>query len=152
MILFDLKDTSCIPEIPGLNTALEFLHSCNADIPDGKVELDGRNVYAIIQSYNTKDEADSPRFEAHRKYIDIQFLLAGRELMGWAPLESLTITEPYDSDKDILFGTAPKSSSAFTSFTAGQAIMLSPADAHAPGLTSSNPCDVKKVVVKIPAN
>lgn len=149
MTLFDLDDTTHLPPIPGLDAALKFLRTCPDNQPDGTVEIDGRNVFAIIQSYETKNEHDAPRFEAHRKYIDIQFLLSGRELMGWAPISALTVTEPYNSEKDILFGTVPDASNSFTSFTARQAIVLFPSDAHAPGLAQSAPQPVKKVVIKM---
>lgn len=149
MTLFDLNDTEDLPAVPGLAAALAFLRDCPADQPDGTIEIDGKDVFAIIQSYETKQERDAPRFEAHRKYIDIQFLLSGRELMGWAPLAALTVDEPYDDSKDILFGTVPETNRSFTSFTAGQAIILHPSDAHAPGLAEGASQPVKKVVVKL---
>lgn len=151
MILFNINGSSPLPQMPGLDKAIDFLKNCPADQRDGTIEIDGENIFAIVQSYETKQQKDAPRFEAHRKYIDIQYLLSGRELMGWAPLESVTVAEPYDDDKDILFGTAPANQSAFISFTAGQAIILQPADAHAPGLAKGTPRPVKKIVVKIRA-
>jgi biofilm protein TabA len=149
MILFNINSSSPLPQIPGLDKAIDFLKNCPADQPNGTVEIDGEDVFAIVQSYETKQQKEAPRFESHRKYIDVQYLLSGRELMGWAPLESVTVTEPYDDDKDILFGTAPANQSAFISFTAGQAIILLPTDAHAPGLTKGAPRPVKKIVVKV---
>jgi len=151
MIITELNDNAQIPNIPGITHALDFLKRCPVDQPDGKIELDGKNVYAIVQSYNTNERPQSPIFEAHRKYIDIQFLLSGHELLGWAPFQAFTITEPYDDKKDIMFGTVPDSSSAFISFNAGQAVILYPADAHAPGLAVTSPSPVKKVVIKITA-
>lgn len=118
-------------------------------MPDGTVEIDGKDVFAIVQSYETKQEKSAPKYEAHRKYIDIQFLLSGNELMGWAPLDAVTVNEPYDDERDILFGAAADNDTAFTFFGPGQAIILFPSDAHAPGLTKGKPRPVKKVVVKI---
>jgi len=149
MILLDLRNASELPSLPGFRAAVEFLMNCPADHPDGTVEIDGRNVYAIIQSYETRQEKDAPRFEAHRRYIDIQYLLDGSELMGWAPLDKVSVTEPYNETKDILFGTVDAAASAFTFFSSGQAIVLFPSDAHAPGLAKGRPHSVKKVVVKI---
>ncbi len=151
MILLDLAETAQLPDLPGFEKAVDFLKHCPCDQPDGTVEIDGRNVCAIVQTYETRKEDSAPRFEAHRKYIDIQFLLSGCELMGWAPEHAVEITEAYNEDKDILFGTVPDSSSAFTFFRAGQAIVLFPSDAHAPGLAKGRPQKVKKVVVKIRA-
>jgi biofilm protein TabA len=149
MIIVDINDAEQVMDMPGLAKAIEFLKACPMDQPDGRIEIDGKDVYAIVQSYVTKQEKDAPNFEAHRKYIDIQFLLSGRELMGWAPLSAVTVTDPYDEEKDILFGTTTDEASAFTSFSAGQAIVIYPSDAHAPGLAKGTPQEVKKVVVKI---
>jgi biofilm protein TabA len=149
MILFGLNNTEQISNVAGLPAALDFLRNCHTEMPDGTVEIDGKNVFAMIQSYETRQERNAPRFEAHRKYIDIQFLLSGTELMGWAPLDAVTVTEPYDAEKDILFGNVADDASAFTFFSAGQAIVLFPSDAHAPGLTKGKPRPVKKVVIKI---
>jgi len=149
MTLLDLYAPEQLPDLPGFTAAIDFLKNCPADQPDGTVEIEGRNVYAIVQSYETKNETGAPRFEAHRKYIDIQFLLSGSELMGWAPLSSLSVSEAYNAEKDIMFGSVPDSASAFTFFRAGQAIILFPSDAHAPGLAKGQPQAVKKVVIKI---
>ncbi len=149
MILFDLNSTEQLPDMPGFQAATEFLRSCDGKQPDGVVEIDGRDVFAIVESYETRQEKGAPRFEAHRKYIDIQFLLSGNELMGWAPQDAVTVTEPYDEEKDILFGTVGDNAAAFTFFAPGQAIALFPTDAHAPGLTKGRPHPVRKVVVKI---
>lgn len=149
MVITELNNTAQIPDIPGISAGIEFLKHCPADLPDGRIEIDGRNVYAIVQTYNTKEIPASPRFEAHRKYIDIQFLLSGYEILGWAPFQALKITEPYDAAKDIMFGTVADALSAFISFHAGQALILYPEDAHAPGLAVKDPAPVRKVVIKI---
>lgn len=149
MLLLDLKNPGQLPSIPGFAEAVKYLQSLSGDEEDGTVELDGKNVYALIQSYETRQEVDAPPFEAHREYIDIQALFSGRELMGWASLDAVTVTKPYDSEKDILFGTVPEENRAFTSFAPGQLIVLFPSDAHAPGLTEGAPKRVKKVVMKI---
>src|SRR5210317_929538 len=99
MIIVDLDNCQELPETPGFEEALDFLRSCPPGQPDGRVEIDGQRVYAIIQSYDTKDEKAAPRFEAHRKYIDIQFLLSGHETMGWAAADKISVTERYDEEK-----------------------------------------------------
>jgi len=58
---------------PAMTKALDFLKSEDATaLVDGKVEIDGDRVYAMVLSYDSRVEDDGPTFEAHRKYIDIQ--------------------------------------------------------------------------------
>ena len=86
MIVGSLQEVTqqCNPSLY-MQKALEFLREIQDKvIPDGNVEIDGTNVYAIVQSYISKPDAATPKFEAHLKYIDIQYMISGKELMGWA--------------------------------------------------------------------
>ncbi len=56
---------------------IEFLFNLNENTPTGRYEID-ENSYANIEEYNTKP-IENCRFEAHKKYIDIQLLLKGEE-------------------------------------------------------------------------
>jgi YhcH/YjgK/YiaL family protein len=149
MIVSDLETAGrqLVPS-PGIEKGLGFLARPGvAALADGKYEIDGDRVFAIVQRYETAAAAE-PRFEAHRKYIDLQFLAAGAEVMGWAPLGRLAVTEPYDAEKDICFGTVPGGGAAVR-LEAGQLAALYPADAHAPRLAAGAPCQVTKIVVKV---
>jgi YhcH/YjgK/YiaL family protein len=133
-----------------MQKALDFLDEIqDKEIPDGNVEIDGTNVYAIVQSYTSKPDTDTPKFEAHRKYIDIQFVLSGKELMGWAHLEKMMTTIPYNETRDALYGVVPPENATFVHYGAGQAIVLFPTDAHSPGLADGDAESVKKIVMKI---
>ncbi len=137
-----------VPPLPGLEKALEFLRRPGAAaLPDGEYELDGRRVYAIVQRYSTA-AAPEPRFEAHRRYVDAQYVAEGEEVIGWAPLDRLAVTEPYDPAKDICFGRA---AGAWTPVRlgAGELALLWPDDAHAPRLAAGAPGPVVKIVVKV---
>ena len=70
---------------PRLARAFRFLAETDfSTLPDGCLELDGQDVYATLSTYETRLVNDTP--EAHRKYIDVQFLLSGSEKVGVAPL------------------------------------------------------------------
>jgi biofilm protein TabA len=132
-----------------LKNALAFLRRQDVHaLPDGKAEIDGDRVYAIIQRYETI-RTDSPKFEFHRKYIDVQFIASGEETIGWAPVESMMITEAYNADKDICFGKVSSETWTPVRLHAGQLAVLWPEDAHAPKLASDLPSPAMKVVVKI---
>ncbi|MBI3943536.1 MAG: YhcH/YjgK/YiaL family protein [Chloroflexi bacterium] len=129
-----------------LRKGLEFLQRTRGqELKDGRVEIDGEEVYAIIQSYDTLVN-DTPTFEAHQKYLDIQYVAAGEEVIGWTSLENLNVTAPFSEAIDAVLGTAP----AFTPvhLTDGQLVVLYPTDAHAPRLAAGAPSQVKKIVVK----
>jgi biofilm protein TabA len=114
---------------------------------DGTYEIDGRNVFAIVQRYTTKPR-EQGRWEAHRRYADVQMMVSGVETMGWSTLDGLTVTVPYDADKDIMFldGNGPHQD---VTVSAGMMAVFFPSDAHMPGLARGEPSLVHKVVMKV---
>lgn len=134
---------------PNLQKAIDFLRSPDIHLlPDGRVEIDGDRVFALVQRFETKWTA-TPKFECHKKYIDIQFIVSGDEIIGWAPTELMEITAAYDADKDISFGTVTKGQWTPVHLHAGQMAVLYPEDGHAPKLALRNPSAVMKIVVKV---
>lgn len=150
MITTDLENAGRrLPQAPGFAKALEFLRRKDIkELPDGKYEIDAERVYAMVQRYETIAAAE-PEFEAHRKYTDIQFMAAGSEVIGWAPLEKVKITKVYDGGKDACFGTVPAGEWTQLRLGPGQLAVLGPEDAHAPRLAAGAPAPVIKIVVKV---
>ena len=116
-----------------------------------KYYIDGDKIYANIQEYQTKNEA---KYEAHRKYIDIQYVIRGSELVGVADREycakmSSDIT-PYNEDSDIEFFDCDFADE-WQSLNAGEFLVLFPNDAHKPSVSPQKTLSntVKKVVVKV---
>ena len=135
---------------PSMQKAFDFLRELqDNDFSDGKVEIDGTNVYAIFQSFPSTPVSGALKFEVHRRYIDIQYLVDGKELMGWAHSDKMMTTIPYNADKDALYGVVPLESVTYIRYSAGQAVILYPSDAHSPGLADGISEAIKKVVVKI---
>ena len=135
------------PGSEGFTKAFAFLRRRDlAALPDGRYDIDGDRVFALVQRYETAPAAE-PRFEAHRAYIDVQYLASGSEVIGWAPLGGLRVSEPYDGEKDACFGSA----AAWTPLRLGpgELAVLYPEDAHAPRLADGGPGKVMKVVVKV---
>jgi YhcH/YjgK/YiaL family protein len=134
---------------PSFRKALEFLHQSSlADLRDGTIALDGKRVFAIVQRYETI-AADAPRFEYHREYLDVQYVVTGEEVIGWAPADIMAVTEPYDAERDIAFGTVSADRWTAVRLGPGQAAVLFPEDGHAPRLASGTVGPVFKIVVKI---
>jgi YhcH/YjgK/YiaL family protein len=150
MITADLKNAAGrLPASPEMGKALDFLRRPNAaSLPDGKYEIDGERVFAMVQRYETVTAAP-PKFEAHRKYIDVQFMASGTEVIGCAPLEKLEISEVYDSARDVCFGAVPAGEWIPLRLAPGQLAVLWPEDAHAPRLAAGSSVPVIKIVVKV---
>ncbi len=153
MIVTDLKQIdhqACITT--ALKKAIDFLRRPDiGNMADGRMDIDGERVFALVQRYGTII-TDVPKFEYHRKYIDIQYIVSGEEIIGWAPADSMVITEEYDGDKDICFGTVPVSEMTSIHLKGGQLAVLYPEDGHAPKLAAGRPSLVFKIVVKVAAD
>jgi YhcH/YjgK/YiaL family protein len=134
-----------------LAKAFHFLRSIEGqELPDGRITVDGDLVYALVQTYQTNPLPGSgPLLESHRRYIDIQYVAKGAEIIGWSPLECVAVTIPYDPAKDAEFGTVSPPALTLVRLTAGQLAVLWPEDAHAPRLAADEPVTVKKIVVKV---
>jgi YhcH/YjgK/YiaL family protein len=118
------------------------------NIKPGKYEIDGENIFALISEYKTKAESEG-KLEAHRKYLDVQYVIEGEELMGYAPLGDQIILEPYKEENDIVFFTGEKS---FTKVSTGMFAIFFPEDVHMPGINTGKISDVKKIVIKVRIN
>jgi YhcH/YjgK/YiaL family protein len=112
-----------------------------------RFDVDGDNLYVTLSEYNSKDPKTT-RFEAHRKYIDIQYVVTGNEVMGLAPLTSQdSVLQKYDATKDIEF-LSVKKGKMIEATPAGFFIFF-PEDAHMPGLMNKTSTPVRKAVVKL---
>lgn len=115
------------------------------NLPAGKYPIDGDNIFALVSEYKTKSEQEG-KLEAHRKYIDVQYVIRGEEKMGYVPLNGQQILEPYKEANDIIFFTGDKS---FTKVSEGMFAIFFPEDVHMPGINAGNISEVKKLVIKV---
>jgi biofilm protein TabA len=132
----------------GFAAAFAFLrHAALKDLPPGRYELDGDRVYAMVAIEPGRRKEDG-LLEAHEKYIDIQFVLAGVDEMGWKSIS--TCTQPagtYDSEADVrFFADAPE---AWIATQPGAFVIFFPEDGHLPLISAG---EIHKVVVKIAVN
>jgi biofilm protein TabA len=128
--------------------AFNFLKSNDLSALEIKrYDIDGNNLYAPVSEYVTKNEADA-RYEAHRKYIDIQYVVSGKELIGVAPMsQKKDILEAYDGTKDVEFLTLAGGENRLA--LPDRFFIFFPEDAHRPGLKDTENSPVKKIVVKV---
>ncbi len=145
MILTNIKRLSTYKGISEhLDKAIDFVLSVPKDIALGKHTIDGDDVYAVVQEICPKVGAETV-YEAHRKYIDIHYLLEGVEVAGCVDIDDCTPTTEYDEEKDCLFLKAI--GRKFT-ILPEEIYIVHPEDAHAPGGTETGET-IKKIVVKI---
>jgi YhcH/YjgK/YiaL family protein len=111
----------------------------------GKYPIDGENIFALVSEYKTKSEQEG-KLEAHKKYIDVQYVIEGEELMGYAPLGNQKIIEPYKEENDIVFFNGDKT---FIKISEGMFAIFFPEDVHMPGISTGKISDVKKLVIKV---
>lgn len=133
-----------------LEKAFKFLTDNNLkELADGRYEIDSDNVFALVQSYTTKDCKEN-KWESHEKYIDIQYIASGEETIVWTPVKELTISESFLEERDVVFYNETDHSSKLNLKEGYFGIFL-PEDGHKPCCISNKPMEIKKVVVKVKA-
>lgn len=151
MIADSIENSALYPFGPAWKTAVEFIKTLTPDSETGKRLIQGDALFAGINGYQTKARAVA-KLETHRKYVDIQVLLSGREVIEIFPKKTLTVSEPYNPARDVEFYEKPAQSHAKVTLMPGQFLVFFPDDAHMPCLMAgATPEPVKKVVVKIAA-
>ena len=128
-----------------IKAALHFLQSTDLEnLPVGRIELEGKQLFALVQEYNTKPRGKG-FWEAHRQYIDVQYVVSGVEHMGYVNLAQMKVGT-YDAKTDFL---PMEGEGNFLVMPAGTFTIFAPQDGHMPGMAVSDPQPVKKVVVKV---
>ena len=129
---------------------LKYLENTDfSSMANGRYEILSDKVYALVQDYSSKLKSDG-KFEAHKKYIDIQYVVKGEEQMGAASVDDFTDAVDYNEEKDIVF-LSPKENCRqdFVKVGEKEFIIFEPKDAHMPSIAIEEPAYVKKVVVKV---
>ena len=130
-----------------LERALEIMENLDWDTVEcGRYEVDD-DIYYMVHEYETKYPYEA-RYEAHEKYVDIQYIVKGIERMEFAETSKLKVDEPYNPEKDVTFLKEPKVIDACI-VEAGDYRIFYPEDAHRPGLCVEQPSKVKKILAKI---
>jgi YhcH/YjgK/YiaL family protein len=126
-------------------SAFDYLHSIDVHtLPVGRHEVDGADLYALVQQYDTKPKEQCV-WEAHRRYIDLQYLVQGAEGFICANIHHLQQGE-YDDARDVL---RLQGEGDFITVRSGSFILLLPEDAHRPCMVVGEPAPIRKIVLKI---
>lgn len=146
-----------LPYVSGnLQKALQYVSETDfSALENGEYEIDGRNVFARVNTYATEKKADR-RPEKHNKYIDVQFVATGSETIWYTSLDEHCVeTENKAEAEDVIFYADPHEKNCAVLNTGDFAIFF-PWELHRPNC--ANGClgeekseNVKKVVVKVKA-
>ena len=126
---------------------LAFLAAMKPEIETG-IHMINPRVRAIVSEYETKEQNELG-YEAHREYIDIQYLISGEEKICCVPLEYLKEKAAYNAEKDAAFYEEADVKPQELLLGNGYFAILYPQDGHMPQLCVKAPTAVKKVVVKV---
>lgn len=113
------------------------------DKPAGRYEQG--SMFALIQEGMTVP-AEKARLENHKKYIDVQFLVSGEEMMEWKNIKETVCEVPYNAERDIAFyyGAGDR-----ITVKPGMFYIVYPQDGHKPCIHVTEPTSYKKIVLKI---
>ena len=129
----------------GISEGFGFLDQPGvAELEPGKYEISDGLVFAIVEK-NDGRKVEDGKLEAHRNYLDIQYIISGDESMGWSPLSDLSSSSNgYDAERDLeFFDGAPQ---ALVKVPPGSFTIFLPTDAHLPGIGTG---PIHKIVVKV---
>lgn len=130
-----------------ISEAVELIQSLNYDELELGKKVINDDLYLLIQKYESKDPMVA-RHEAHKNYVDIQYVVEGKEAIEIAAADAMEVDEPYDPDRDVVFFKQPEVAANFVLTDGGYAILY-PQDSHKPGEAVGAPSTVKKIVGKV---
>lgn len=130
-----------------LDKAIEFLYKTDLQgLSNGTNEIDGDNVFANIMNYDTKDIEHGVK-EAHKRYIDIHFIISGKEQVLVSDISELEIAGEYVEEDDCAFYKGDMNTCCI--IQDDYFVICFPNDVHTPAIRVDESQYVKKMVVKV---
>ena len=131
-----------------IDAAVEMITGLDFDnLVLGRHDVD-EDFFYIVQEYEAKP-LEAGRHEAHKVYVDIQYVISGKERIDVTAAAGMEIDEPYDEEKDLVFFKEPEQAANIVLTDGGYAVLY-PADSHKPGLRAGKEAvKVRKIVGKV---
>jgi biofilm protein TabA len=161
MILASISDpttyAALAKKLPVLEEALAWIQS------EGKIKEPGKypvpsqicqgsyegTMTAEVQKVSTKRRSEVS-FEAHKRFVDVQFCYEGGEIIEWASASTLDPLDDYNDEKDVRHYRVPGNPKTVLCLKPGTFAVFFPGDAHLPKVSDGINQEVRKVIVKIP--
>lgn len=134
---------------PAFAQAFTFLRDFAPETPDGRYDIDGDRLYALVQTATTKPFAESS-FESHEIYADIHYLVSGEEVIYVTPVSQLSPRGEYIASRDYALHDGEADGRIHQ--TPGTIAIFWPHDAHKPGCQARSESSIRKVVIKLLLN
>lgn len=134
-----------------IQTALKFLKTTDfSKLENGVHEIQGKDIYVQVFD-QTSQPIEKTRPECHRKYIDVQFWINGRELVGFAPMKKEYPVAEGIEERDLYFLKGVEDEIQIPA-SQGDYMIFYPGDIHRPGIAVDKPETYRKAVVKVRAD
>ena len=145
MIIDSVNNINNYKGLDKIYDVLEFIKKTDfSQMALGKYHIDGENLFYMVQEYDTKQ--DESIGEVHKKYIDIQLIVKGEEIIGYAPLSCEKKLVEEKLDNDCIFYSCETTKLLLKD---GDFMVLYPSDIHSPGLMNKVSSKCRKVVFKV---
>lgn len=111
-------------------------------LKEGVFEIEGTDFFTIYS--DIADAKNEAKFESHKKYLDIHYVIKGTELFGFKNIDHSCVISTYSSERDVMFFENKE----FDTITLSENmfVVFFPSDVHAPVIESKG---LKKIVFKI---
>jgi len=148
MILDKIENSSLyFPLGERIKQALIYIKETDfTKLESGKHNIDGDKLFVLVNEYKTKNISEC-MMEAHKKYIDLQYMYNGCEMMACSILTEQKPTKNYDTEGD--YALYNPTDYSLIKLETGTFVLFFPDDLHMPSIMHNKPEDIKKIVVKI---
>ncbi|MEK3785628.1 YhcH/YjgK/YiaL family protein [Paenibacillus sp. FSL K6-1230] len=134
---------------PAIHQAMAFLQQTDfSGLENGRYDIDGDRIFCLLQEAETAPTAEK-RPEAHERFLDIQYLIHGRERIGTARLNGQPVEEDLMSEKDIVFFAREMTDEIDVILEEGMYVLFTPQDIHRPCCEAGSNMTIRKAVIKI---
>ena len=130
-----------------IQKAIDFMSTEDfKKLPVGRYEIEGDDIFALVQDQTTGSVSEK-KAESHGNYIDIQFLMSGEEMQGYAPLTASAVGKQVEGKDNIFYDVVENEQ--FVHLKAGDFTIYFTNDIHRPNCTDSQSMNIHKAVIKV---
>ena len=147
MIVDSIKNSALYEKVnENFAKVFEILKTLDESSEPQKIVIDEGNVWINVQKIGERPPVSEMKFEEHRKFIDVHYIVHGKESFGYCNTDRVNVTVPYSEEKDIEFSRGEISK---VYLSAGDFCITYPHDAHIPSMENLSDGIMTRAVAKI---